>query len=85
MLVVITNQSGIGLGLYGHDDVAQVHAYLRDRLAEQGMRVGRCVLLPSSPQQGRCLCRKPGSLLLRRPLPGTDRSGPFDPGGRQGP
>ena len=68
VLVVITNQSGIGLGLYGHDDVAQVHAYLRDRLAEQGIVLDDVFYCPHHPSKGRCLCRKPGSLLLEKAI-----------------
>jgi D-glycero-D-manno-heptose 1,7-bisphosphate phosphatase len=66
--VVITNQSGIGLGLYGHADVAKVHGYLHDMLAAQGVRLTDILYCPHHPQGGRCLCRKPGSLLLEKAI-----------------
>ena len=37
LLIVVSNQSGIGLGLYGHAQVEVLHAYLHDRLAEKGV------------------------------------------------
>ena len=67
-LVVITNQSGIGLGLYGHHDVELIHGYLRDMLAQHGITLADILYCPHHPQQGRCLCRKPGPLLLERAI-----------------
>lgn len=68
MLVVITNQSGIGLGLYGHAEVAVLHRMLRDAVAPSGVRFADILYCPHHPDQGRCLCRKPGSLLLERAI-----------------
>lgn len=68
LLVVITNQSGIGLGLYGHAEVEEVHGYLRRALAEHGVRSMDVFYCPHHPSKGKCLCRKPGSLLLERAM-----------------
>ncbi|MGV3636850.1 MAG: D-glycero-alpha-D-manno-heptose-1,7-bisphosphate 7-phosphatase [Flavobacteriales bacterium] len=65
-VVVITNQSGIGLGLYDHALVERIHGYLHDMLKQHGAEVADILYCPHHPQQGRCLCRKPGSLLLER-------------------
>lgn len=67
-VVVITNQSGIALGLYGHADVAKLHTYLHGMLAEQGAVLTDIYYCPHHPQHGKCLCRKPGSLLLERAM-----------------
>ncbi|MBK7297451.1 MAG: HAD-IIIA family hydrolase [Flavobacteriales bacterium] len=67
-LIVITNQSGIGLGMYGHDDVAKVHAYLEAELSVAGVHLTDIFYCPHHPEQGKCLCRKPGSLLLERAI-----------------
>ncbi len=67
-VVVITNQSGIGLGLYDHAAVGVVHRYLHDMLAAQGTRLTDIYYCPHHPSQGRCLCRKPGGLLLERAI-----------------
>lgn len=66
--VMVTNQSGIGLGLYGHADVERVHAYLHAHLALQGAAIDAVYYCPHHPTRGRCLCRKPGSLLLERAI-----------------
>ena len=68
VIVVITNQSGIGLGLYGHAEVEEVHGYLRRALAEHGVRLMDVFYCPHHPSKGKCLCRKPGSLLLERAM-----------------
>ncbi len=66
--VLITNQSGIGLGLYGHAEVERLHGYLHAHLARQGAAIDAVYYCPHHPTQGRCLCRKPGSLLLERAI-----------------
>lgn len=66
MVVVITNQSGIDLGLYDHGTVERMHHYLHDMLRQHGTSVAEVFYCPHHPQHGRCLCRKPGSLLLQR-------------------
>lgn len=66
--VVITNQSGIGLGLYSHADVDEMHRYLHAQLAQQGSAIDAVYYCPHHPSQGKCLCRKPGSLLLERAI-----------------
>jgi len=66
MVVVITNQSGIDLGLYDHETVERMHHYLHDMLRQHGTSVAEVFYCPHHPQHGRCLCRKPGSLLLQR-------------------
>lgn len=68
LLVVVTNQSGIGLGLYGHADVENVHRYLHAALARHGVALTDVYYCPHHPTKGRCLCRKPGHLLLQRAL-----------------
>lgn len=67
-LIVITNQSGIGLGLYGHAEVEEVHRYLHHELMEKGIRLADILYCPHHPSGGRCLCRKPGGLLLERAI-----------------
>ncbi|MCB9171080.1 MAG: HAD family hydrolase [Flavobacteriales bacterium] len=67
-VIVITNQSGVQLGLYTIADVERVHAYLHQRLAEAGAHIDAFFYCPHHPSKGRCLCRKPGSLLLERAM-----------------
>lgn len=77
-VVVITNQSGIDLGLYDHAELDRMHRYLHDMLHAHGAHVGDILYCPHHPTKGKCLCRKPGALLLERGLArhglNTDRS-----------
>ena len=66
--IVISNQSGIGLGLYTHGDVELVHRYIHDRLAPAGARIDAVYYCPHHPEHGRCLCRKPAGLLFERAI-----------------
>jgi len=67
-VVVITNQSGIGLGLYGHAEVMAIHERLESELAASGARINLILYCPHHPSKGKCLCRKPGGLLLERSI-----------------
>ena len=66
--IIISNQSGIGLGFYGHADVERLHSYLHHELAAKGAHIDAVYYCPHHPEQGRCLCRKPGGLLLERAI-----------------
>jgi D-glycero-D-manno-heptose 1,7-bisphosphate phosphatase len=65
-VIIITNQSGIDLGLYDHAELDRMHRYLHDMLRDHGTQVADILYCPHHPTKGRCLCRKPGSLLLER-------------------
>ena len=84
-VIVVTNQSGIGLGLYGHGDVERLHGYLHRQLALQGAQLDAVYYCPHHPSQGRCLCRKPAGLLFERAVArfGIDPSRSLMVGDRQ--
>ena len=69
-LVVITNQGGIGLGLYTEADMQRLHVHLRGLLAEAGVQLDgiyHCPHHPRSPDpamRGPCECRKPAPGML---------------------
>jgi D-glycero-D-manno-heptose 1,7-bisphosphate phosphatase len=61
-VVLVTNQSGIGRGMYGEDDYRAVHRRLVELLADHGARldaVYHCPLAPDAPDPG--AMRKPGA------------------------
>lgn len=64
-LVVITNQSGIGRGYFGEDDLAAVHRRLEELLATEGIRLDGIYHCPHRPEDG-CRCRKPAPALVER-------------------
>jgi histidinol-phosphate phosphatase family protein len=64
-LVLITNQSPIGRGLFGPERLEAIHARLRELLAGAGVRLDGIYYCPHTPEEG-CACRKPRSGLLER-------------------
>ena len=48
-VAVVTNQAGVARGMYGVDDVVQVHRYIADRLAEYGAHVDLFLFSPYHP------------------------------------
>lgn len=56
-VIVITNQRGIALGLYSHEDLARMHAQLRERLAARSSHLDGIYVCPHD--EGQCNCRKP--------------------------
>lgn len=62
-LIVVTNQSGIGRGLYTEDDYQRVTAHMRELLAAEGIEFEAILHCPHAPSE-RCNCRKPMPGLL---------------------
>jgi D-glycero-D-manno-heptose 1,7-bisphosphate phosphatase len=68
LLIVITNQGGIGRGLYTNRHVEIIHDKLKKRLAESDILLNEIYYCPHHPSTGRCLCRKPGSLMIEKAI-----------------
>lgn len=83
--IVVSNQSGVGLGLYTIAEVESLHAHLHSLLADHGAALTDIYYCPHHPTKGRCLCRKPGSLLIERALAahGIDLAGSLMVGDRE--
>ena len=65
VLVIVTNQSGIGRGLYGWDDYEAVAARLRALLAEEGIVIDAELACGHSPEAGEtCGWRKPAPGMI---------------------
>jgi D-glycero-D-manno-heptose 1,7-bisphosphate phosphatase len=64
-LVVITNQSGVGRGLYPIERVHEMNDRLHIMVEEAGARLERIYFCPHIPEAG-CACRKPALGLLLR-------------------
>jgi rfaE bifunctional protein nucleotidyltransferase chain/domain len=62
-LVLISNQSGVGRGLFSREQADRVHSGLADLLAAQGVSLDGAYYCYHTPDD-RCVCRKPSSHLL---------------------
>ena len=63
--VLVTNQSGVGRGLFDNGLVEQVHGLLRGEIAREGARLDGIYYCPHLPDDG-CECRKPRPGMLQR-------------------
>ncbi len=63
-VVVISNQAGVGRGLFPEANVHRVMARLRHLLRADGVELDAVRYCPHAPDEG-CDCRKPGTRLLR--------------------
>lgn len=68
MLIVISNQSGIAKGVYKKEEVEYLHLHLGRVLKKHGIELAEIYYCPHHPDFGKCLCRKPGSLLLEKAI-----------------
>ncbi|HYG49298.1 MAG TPA: HAD family hydrolase [Flavobacteriales bacterium] len=68
LLFVITNQGGVGKGLYTKDDVVNMHALLQKTFDKAGVHIEKYLVCVHHPISSNCLCRKPESLLLERAI-----------------
>jgi D-inositol-3-phosphate glycosyltransferase len=62
-IVVITNQCGIGRGLFKRDDLSRLHDAMAERLAREGVPIDAFFACPHPDTLG-CRCRKPREGLL---------------------
>jgi len=63
LIVVITNQSGIGRGIFDDKALERVHQRMRDLLAKEGAVIDAVYYCPHHPND-KCACRKPGTALF---------------------
>lgn len=67
MVVLVTNQSGIGRGLYGEEDFRAVQRRIEELLARDGAKLDAVYHCPHSPDTSpACECRKPAPGLFLR-------------------
>jgi histidinol-phosphate phosphatase family protein len=63
LLVVVSNQSGIGRGLIRDEDARAVHSAFVQAFAQCGVLFDLALYCPHSPEH-RCTCRKPREQML---------------------
>ncbi len=57
-VVIATNQSGLGRGLFTPDDLTAIHQKMQQQLAALGGHIDAIFMCPHLPDAG-CACRKP--------------------------
>jgi D-glycero-D-manno-heptose 1,7-bisphosphate phosphatase len=73
-VIVVTNQSGIGRGLYDEAEFRAFMDWIGTKLAEHGARFDAVYYCPHHPTEARapyrqtCDCRKPAPGLIRRAI-----------------
>jgi len=68
LLIVITNQGGIAKGLYTKEDVDTLHHWMLHELEQKGIHLTEIYFCPHHDVSGKCLCRKPGSIMLEKAM-----------------
>lgn len=68
LAVIITNQAGIAKGRYNNNTLRQMHAKLEEQLKSEKLKVDAIYYCPHHDDYGKCLCRKPNSLLVEKAL-----------------
>lgn len=57
-IIVVSNQSGIGRGMYNEEDFHKLNDWMLSYLRKQGIRIDTVYFCPHSPDDN-CSCRKP--------------------------
>jgi len=65
LLAVVTNQSGIGHGLYAETDMRKLHKYMEGELARAGVKLTAVFYCPHR-RDGNCGCRKPATGMIEQ-------------------
>ena len=68
LLLVISNQSGISLGLYSKENADYLHLHMDRLFQNKGVQIIEYYYCPHHPSVSNCLCRKPDSLLLEKAM-----------------
>lgn len=64
-IVVITNQAGIGRGLFSEDNLKDIHSRMVAKITDAGGKIDAIYYCPHHPEAG-CECRKPKPGMLIR-------------------
>lgn len=86
LLIVITNQGGLAKGWYSVDELNKMHNHMKNEYAIHGIKFSEIYYCNHHPEyNGKCLCRKPGSLMLEKAVArfGIDTSKSYFIGDRE--
>lgn len=63
LIILVSNQSGVGRGYMTHEDVSSVHERLLSLLAESGVSLDEAYYCLHAPEE-ECNCRKPSPAMV---------------------
>lgn len=63
-LILVTNQSAIGRGIFDHARLELIHDRVRELLAEHSVTLDGIYYCPHTPDDG-CACRKPRTEMMK--------------------
>ncbi len=67
LLIIITNQSGIGRGYFTQSQYKEFNDALCDALNAEGIQIAATYMCPHAPEQ-QCSCRKPNPTMALRAI-----------------
>jgi D-glycero-D-manno-heptose 1,7-bisphosphate phosphatase len=68
LLIVITNQGGIARGIYNETQLAKLHSFMKEKLAQSKINLTDIYYCPHHPEVSECECRKPGTQLFEKAI-----------------
>lgn len=64
LLIIVTNQSGIGRGYYSEEAYMELTSYMVESFAKEGIKIDAVYHCPHTPDDD-CKCRKPRTGMLK--------------------
>lgn len=71
LLIIVTNQSGIGRGYYSEEDFQTLSAWMRNEFLEAHIKLDAIYHCPHAPEAN-CECRKPKSRMFQEAIKAFD-------------
>lgn len=65
-LLIVSNQGGISRGLYSKSDIVKLHENMIHIFNANQITITDILFCPHHPENERCLCRKPQSLMIEK-------------------
>ncbi len=66
-IYIISNQSGVGKGLYSYEDLQAITEKMKEALSIAGVKIAGIFYCVHRPEEG-CLCRKPNTYNIEKVL-----------------
>jgi len=67
-IILISNQGGIGLGMYTRAQTEKLHEILIQTLCEDGISIREIYYCTHHPKMSKCLCRKPQNIMIEKAI-----------------